>query len=332
MPDLGMERPQVRRQRGRFGGGLISAAGRCITLRVACMECAGRLTKVALSTLAAASSINIEDGAGMPSKKSVRAGNYTVGYAKPPAEHWFKPGQSGNPRGRPPKPLPPPPKEGGLTSTEASILRVMRGTVKVKSGEKSRWIASTDALAEHLLAQALGGDMRATRLLLELNREAEAREAQIAAQMNSEASVELTLMLSKLIHQGHTCKECGCVGYPLSSNADRDAPPGLEQPKPEPASEELPPSEEDTAFDFMPDCYSVEGSLNDAAPELITPIPEVHSPTLPMSKPKAPASPVKPAAQAFQPRRRGDPLISNTAPIVGVGWGVSGYGPPTPLR
>lgn len=268
----------------------------------------------------------------MSSKKSVRAGNYTVGYAKPPAEHWFKPGQSGNPGGRPPKPLPPPPKEGGLTSTEASILRVMRGTVKVKSGEKSRWIASTDAVAEHLLTQSLGGDMRAMRLLLNMNREAEAREAQIAAQMNSEASVELTLMLSKLIHQGHTCKECGCVGYPLSSNADRDAPPGLEHPKPEPAQQEPSEAEQDTAFDFVPDCYSVQGSLNDAAPELIPPIPEVHSPPLALPQPVTPAAPAKPAAQAFQPRRRGDPLVSNRAPIVGVGWGVSGYSPPTSLR
>lgn len=268
----------------------------------------------------------------MPSKKSVRAGNYTVGYAKPPAEHWFKPGQSGNPRGRPPKPLPPPPKEGGLTSIEASILRAMRGTVKIKSGEKSRWIASTDALAEQLLGQALGGDMRATRLLLELNREAEAREAQIAAQMNREGSVELTLLLSKLILQGHTCKECGCVGYPLSSNADRDAPPGLEQPKPEPALQEPSVAEEDTACVLEQECYSVEGSLNDAAPELITPIPEVHSPAPPLPKPEAPAAPTKPAAQAVQPRKRGDPLIANRAPIVGVGWGVSGHGPPTPLR
>lgn len=313
-------------------GGLISAAGRCILVPVACMECAGRLTKAALSTLAAASSINSRYGDGMSSKKSVRAGNYTVGYAKPPAEHWFKPGQSGNPGGRPPKPLPPPPKEGGLTSTEASILRVMRGTVKVKSGEKSRWIASTDALAEHLLAQALGGDMRATRLLLELNREAEAREAQIAAQMNSEASVELTLMLSKLIHQGHTCKECGCVGYPLSSTADRDAPPGLEQPKPEPASPELARAEEDTACDLQPDFYALEGSLNNAAPELIPPIPGEHSQPLSLPQPDALVVQAKPAAQAFQPRRRGDPLIANRAPIVGVGWGVSGYSPPTSLR
>lgn len=268
----------------------------------------------------------------MPSRKSVRAVNYTVGYAKPPAEHWFKPGQSGNPRGRPPKPLPPPPKEGGLTSTEASILRVMRGTVKVKSGERSRWIASTDAVAEHLLTQSLGGDMRAMRLLLNMNREAEVREAQIAAQMNREASVELTLLLSKLIHQGHTCKECGCVGYPLSSNADRDGPPGLEQPKPEPASPELAPAEEDTACDLQPDCYSVQGSLNDPAPELITPIPEVHSQPLSLPQPEALVVQAKPAAQAVQPRKRGDPLIANRAPIVGVGWGVSGHAPPTPLR
>ena len=32
-----------------------------------------------------------------------RKNAYTVGYARPPAEHRFQPGQSGNPRGRPPK-------------------------------------------------------------------------------------------------------------------------------------------------------------------------------------------------------------------------------------
>ena len=117
----------------------------------------------------------------MSSKKNAGALDYEIGFGKPPSEHWFKPGQSGNPAGRPRKPPASPPKEGGLTSIEASILSVMRGTVKVKSGEKSRWVASTDALAEQLLAQALGGDMKAMRLLLNLNRDAEAREAQILA-------------------------------------------------------------------------------------------------------------------------------------------------------
>ena len=268
----------------------------------------------------------------MSSKKNAGALDYEIGFGKPPSEHWFKPGQSGNPAGRPRKPPASPPKEGGLTSIEASILRVMRGTVKVKSGEKSRWVASTDALAEQLLAQALGGDMRATRLLLNLNRDAEAREAQIAAKMNSQASIELTLKLSKLIHQGHTCKDCGCVGYPLSSDADRDAPPSLDQPEPKLAPEEPSEVEESAACDLEPDYYSVEGSLNDATPEQVTPIPDVHSPPLPLPQPQAPAAPVKPAAQACQPRRRGDPLIANRAPIAGVGWGVSGHGPPTRLR
>ena len=268
----------------------------------------------------------------MSSKKSAGALDYEIGFGKPPSEHWFKPGQSGNPAGRPRKPPASPPKEGGLTSIEASILRVMRGTVKVKSGERSRWIASTDALAEQLLAQALGGDMRATRLLLNLNRDAEAREAQIAAQMNREASVELTLLLSKLVRRGHTCKEWGCVGYPLVSDADRDAPPSLDQPKPELAPEEPSEVEESAACDLEPYSYSVEVGLNDAAPELITPATEVHSPSPSLPESEAPAALDNPSPQACLPRRRGDPLIANRAPIVGVGWGVSGYGPPTRLR
>lgn len=264
----------------------------------------------------------------MSSKKNAGALDYEIGFGKPPSEHWFKPGQSGNPAGRPRKPPASPPKEGGLTSIEASILRVMRGTVKVKSGEKARWIASTDALAEQLLAQALGGDMRATRLLLNLNRDAEAQEAQILAAEHKQVDPLVFAALAEALLLGSKRNA-------LDSDALADgAPSGGDD---ELANAELDASRDEIGLEasrshLEPGGCTAEGSLTNAAPELITPNPEVHSPPSPLPKPEAPVPPMKPAAQAFRPQRRGDPLIANTAPIVGVGWGVSGHGPPTPVR
>ena len=37
----------------------------------------------------------------MMAKKTSHKGSYVTGYGKPPKEHQFKPGESGNPKGRP---------------------------------------------------------------------------------------------------------------------------------------------------------------------------------------------------------------------------------------
>jgi len=226
----------------------------------------------------------------MPSKKkSVRARDYDVGYGKPPKGSQYKRGQSGNAGGRPPKAPPPPPKKGELLPFDVAILRAMRGKVEVKSGRKTRKVNTFDAIVGTLLDRAVEGDMRAIRQVLELYREAEVREVQIEAQLNSEDSVQLTLMLAKLMRKGYARQDGDCEDPPVLGS----------------------------------------GGLT---PELITPISQMHSSSPRLPGPEAPAPPLKPAAQAFQPRRRGDPMISNKAPIVGVGWGVSGHGPPTPLR
>ena len=118
---------------------------------------------------------------------------------------------------------------------------------------------------------------------------------------------------------------------PVAGSAAPKAPLNPEQLELELASSE-PTAADASEYDWAADCCAVEGNLNEAAPEPITPIAEVHSPPPPPAKPQVSASPLKPAALAFQPRRRGDPMISNRAPIVSVDWGVSGHGPPTPLR
>lgn len=146
-----------------------------------------------------------------------------MGYCRPPADRQFKPGQSGNPGGRAGnKPLPPP-KEGELSALEATILRAMRGKVTVKAGGKQLRVHAEDALADSLVARAVEGDMRATRVLLELDRAAEAREAQIVAMRDSEGGIKLALALSRLMHEGAECEDCGTVSYPLATCSDSRA-------------------------------------------------------------------------------------------------------------
>lgn len=83
---------------------------------------------------------------------------YEVGYGKPPREHQFPPGQSGNPRGR---------KKGsrGLkTDLHAELSSVLTISINKQpvSGTKQR------LMLKSLATRAAAGDVRASALLLPL--------------------------------------------------------------------------------------------------------------------------------------------------------------------
>lgn len=83
-------------------------------------------------------------------------GGYEVGYGKPPRKHQFKPGHSGNPRGRP---------KGA--KNEATILReIMHQRMEVREGGRARKISRLEALLLRCLEAALKGDLKAMAFLL----------------------------------------------------------------------------------------------------------------------------------------------------------------------
>lgn len=95
-------------------------------------------------------------------------GGYEVGYGKPPKTHQFKPGRSGNPKGRP---------KGA--KNEATILReIMHQRMEVREGGRARKISRLEALLLRCLEAALKGDLKAMAFLLNRYRLIESAETE----------------------------------------------------------------------------------------------------------------------------------------------------------
>ena len=106
--------------------------------------------------------------------------DYKVGYKRPPKEHQFKKGISGNPKGRP---------KNNTTFAE-TVLDEMQEKIMVKESGKPKKITKKQALAKKLVAEALNGKNSAIKLLLpifasetnltkEVDEELSANDAQI---------------------------------------------------------------------------------------------------------------------------------------------------------
>jgi|SRR6266436_409466 hypothetical protein len=81
-----------------------------------------------------------------------------VGYRKPPAATRFKPGKSGNPKGRP----------KGSANLATDLSAELGEQITVREGGRPRRISKQRALVKSLMAKALQGDVRATTALLAL--------------------------------------------------------------------------------------------------------------------------------------------------------------------
>jgi hypothetical protein len=75
-------------------------------------------------------------------------GDYPVGYARPPVEHRFKPGNNANPKGRKKK----------TRNRKVVISELLFEPVTVREGGEVKQMAALEAVLKKLLSKALTGD------------------------------------------------------------------------------------------------------------------------------------------------------------------------------
>jgi hypothetical protein len=91
-----------------------------------------------------------------------------VGYGRPPREHQFKPGHSGNPRGRP---------KG--SKNETTILHdLLNRKIEVRQGGRSRKISVLEAILMRFTEDALKGNTKSAAFLFNRYAGTEAGESQ----------------------------------------------------------------------------------------------------------------------------------------------------------
>jgi Family of unknown function (DUF5681) len=91
--------------------------------------------------------------------------DYEVGYRKPPRHSRFEPGQSGNPRGRPP----------GSKNLSSLLKKALDEPVIVVENNRRRKIAKRQAIITQFVNRCAKGDFKSTQLLLNILRDLESR-------------------------------------------------------------------------------------------------------------------------------------------------------------
>jgi len=84
--------------------------------------------------------------------------DYSVGYRRPPVHTRFKPGQSGNPSGRP----------KGAQNLKTLFDRILREEISLREGEVTKKITKAEAILRGLVVGAMKGDSRSQMTLFRL--------------------------------------------------------------------------------------------------------------------------------------------------------------------
>lgn len=268
----------------------------------------------------------------MPRKSPAPGADYTVGYGRPPVNTRFRPGQSGNPRGRPRRAAPAGELPPGLDPLSEATLRILSEKVAVRVEGGRRRVSGEEAILLAQRERALEGDLRSARFLLERWEEAQARAAQIEAQSPDGESVgkmlaSLTnlLMVSKSLGFDDIDAFCAAIeGSALASAGARSADPPAEASEDRPEADAVAGGEaEGPACEELP--ASAGGSeCGEEPPEADPAERHGEAPARPAASPRVDPPPVSRRAG------QGGPLIQPGAPLSLPGYGVGGTAQPPP--
>lgn len=120
-----------------------------------------------------------------------RHNDYLVGYGKPPLHTRFRPGQSGNPAGRP----------RGAKDLATLVKKALDRRVAAAETGRRRRPSKREAVIERLVDRALDADLRATKMLFDLLLALDRREPPAAPAAAEEPMEDPRLTLLRRLQQ-----------------------------------------------------------------------------------------------------------------------------------
>ncbi len=152
--------------------------------------------------------------------------SYEVGYCKPPEDTRFKPGQSGNPKGRP----------RGARNFRTVVRATLDEKVTLRDGERTRKVSVMEAIVRKCVNGALKGDPKAFSSLLQLIRPTGLMDEEPDTSANENLSAQDQAILDDfLVRQGIEVPTRDGEGSVADAGKDRKEPnaTGRKDEKPE---------------------------------------------------------------------------------------------------
>lgn len=121
--------------------------------------------------------------------KSARSVTYDVGYCRPPVATRFKPGQSGNKKGRP----------KGRKNMTTYLIEELHRKVKVFEGGRYCWLSVLEVIVRRIISAAMKGDVKLINMLMSLPEPSPRRAGPSDAEMSKMSLKELTEIYRSMI-------------------------------------------------------------------------------------------------------------------------------------